>query len=1172
MSRPERQIWKGGLILAISLLFVQLLTAATTGKLSGTVKDAETGEPILEANILIYTQSGDYIGKGAATDWDGNYFIIGVDPGVYDVLFTNVSYDSLWVTEVRISSDKTTTQDVEMTQGVATLGAIRVKGKRPQVEKGEVKSIDYTTAEDLEKMPVDDINEVLETSASITSREGELHFRGSRGNEVQTYVNGMPVQDPTYGYTALDVSTSAVSEVSVTAGSFQAEYGGAMSAIVNIVTKEGDPSITTGGFLYRTDNFRVDALNKFSNNSDRLEFNLSGPEPFTGFILPALGMNIPRNKKISYFLSVTGENSDSWLRYNYKYDFDEHMYTWDELNSPYNLDYGWYGFFPERRSNAYAITLKLKQKITPNIKYTINYSGNFSRQRLWDWYYQYTPQSSYVYKSQSQTMNINLTHNLSPSTFYELRAGRFFVKRERSPDGRVPGDFAVDSVSYWNTLDDWHDVNQDGIAQVRQPWLDYNHNGMYDYGEPFFPLVEKADTFFTGDGAIDRIDTVYIDSLPPQLGEEPWYDLNENGIFEPKTTNFNTSFYGTPVDLQEPFMDGEPFRDGYSQHVVGGQLVQIEYHDPSFIDDTLWVDVNRDGIKSWGEFVFGPYYRNYEIALEETTWNDLNGDGDVDIDEYIDVNLDGQYTTRDKAYYGYNYPEFNDLNGNGRYDVGEPGEPFYDMNGNGYWDPPNGLQDEWEPYVDINDNGQWDGIDGFNDRGYDRYAVWSDRETEIWMLKGDLTSQVNQENQIKTGFEAQFVRIEMNQIQYPEAYYDGTPDGMNWPSHGVFRSFYERSPKQLAFYVQDKMEYGGLIANIGVRADVFLQASEVLEDSLEQQILDVIGPEIGFEVVPSRTKISPRLGMSYPVTDKSKLFFSYGHFYQLPGYDNMYTTPTQGGSALRLIGNPSLDFQKTVSYEIGIAYAITDLMTFQLSGYYRDIYDLLNTTTMQLGPLTQSVYENVDYGRSRGIELSFDKSYNNYWTLTSNYQFSFAYGKSSSNRSGYDAILDQTAIPLRDLPLNWDQRHSVMVNIDLRARKDDHPVLFGYKMPDDWGASIMFTWGTGFPYTPSEYNPNWDVKPGEKAWERTNALRMPDQYNLDFRVNKNFTLAKLDWQVFLDIDNVTNRRNVDNVYSDTGLPDDPFVLDGLGNGDPYYSDPTHWTSPRNIKLGVKMSF
>ncbi len=147
-----------------------------------------------------------------------------------------------------------------------------------------------------------------------------------------------------------------------------------------------------------------------------------------------------------------------------------------------------------------------------------------------------------------------------------------------------------------------------------------------------------------------------------------------------------------------------------------------------------------------------------------------------------------------------------------------------------------------------------------------------------------------------------------------------------------------------------------------------------------------------------------------------------------------------------------------------------------------------------------------------------------------------------------------------------------MVNIDLRARKDDHPVLFGYKMPDDWGASIMFTWGTGFPYTPSEYNPNWDVKPGEKAWERTNALRMPDQYNLDFRVNKNFTLAKLDWQVFLDIDNVTNRRNVDNVYSDTGLPDDPFVLDGLGNGDPYYSDPTHWTSPRNIKLGVKMSF
>jgi outer membrane receptor protein involved in Fe transport len=440
------------------------------------------------------------------------------------------------------------------------------------------------------------------------------------------------------------------------------------------------------------------------------------------------------------------------------------------------------------------------------------------------------------------------------------------------------------------------------------------------------------------------------------------------------------------------------------------------------------------------------------------------------------------------------------------------------------------------------------------------------------MLKGDLTSQVNKNNQIKTGFEFQYINMDMKMIQYAEAYYDGTSDGQSWSDHGVFRSFYERSPKQMAMYVQDKLEYGGLIANIGIRADIFLQAGEVLEDSTKEDLVSVSGNEIGYEIKSSRFKLSPRLGMSYPVTDRAKLFFSYGHFYQLPGYDYYYQTPTQGGSALRLIGNPNIDFQRTVSYEIGVAYAISDLITTQFSGYYRDIYDLLNTTTTRNGPIVQSIYKNVDYARSRGIEFSFEKGLKDYWSLTANYQFAFAYGKSSSDRSGYDAILDQTAIPLRDLPLDWDQRHNATINLDFSVRNKEHPNLFGLKLPDNWGLNLLFTIGSGFPYTPSDKNPKWESTPGEKAWERTNALNMPFRYNLDVRFSKSFTWKKLDYGFYFDVDNITNRRNVEEVYSDTGEPDVVFYTSGIPYSPTYAQDPTHWSAPRAVRFGVRLNW
>ena len=1154
-------------ILFAALVLVVSVWAGTTGKISGNIVDKDTDEPLIGVNVQVFDDSGNLLG-GAATDFDGNYFILNIRPGIYKVKASYVGYNSVTQTSVVVSSDRTAKVDFKLEQSVIKSEEIVITSKRKQVELDVTSSTSTTTSGQIENMPVSDVADILQVKAGIVEHNGQLHMRGGRSSEVSYVVDGMPVTDPTYGSQGLKVSTSSIQEITVQTGSYNAEYGGALSGIVNIVTREGDPNKFSGSLNYLTDDFGFGALNKWSNNDDHIDFSLSGPEPISSYLLPLIGLKLPRNKKISYFLSVTGENTDTRLPYNYLWDIENHLPTDTPISTPYKIDYGWYGLFPERRYNEYNLTLKLKQRLSPSINYTITGTGNFVRARSWDWQFTYTPETAHISEREAYQLSLKWSHTLSPKTFYEVRAGYFKTATSYLPGGMTPADFAVDS-SIWGSLDDWVDLNGDGVPQVRVKWWDTNGNGQWDFWEYWEPLVDHVDTTW-GDAehtTIASLDTVFIDDRPPMVGEEPWYEVNDNDVFEPRQCNWNSYLSGSPLDNAEPFVDGEPFRDGmpFGMGFYGENLRGV----PVLEDDTMWVDLNGNNVPDMGEFVFGSYFHNdplasasMQIALEDTTWDDWNDNGEADWGEYVDVNHDGTYTPRNGIC------DFIDANGNGEYDEGEEGEAFLDLNGNHKYDVPNGTRDDWEPYIDVNGDGKWNNIDLFLDRGYDKYAYWQRRDTKVLMGKVDLTSQVDDNNQIKSGLEFQYINMSMNEVQYPEFKYDREPDGNLYPEHGVFRSFYERSPKQFACYVQDKMEYGGLIANVGLRMDVFLQAGEVLEDSVEQELIDVLPYD---EIYKSQSRISPRLGMSYPITDRSKLFFSYAHLYQLPGYDNFYQTPTQGSRAGRLLGNANLGYQKTIIYELGVAYGISDVWTLEFSGYYKDIYGLLNTAHTQIGPIEQDVYENLDYARGRGLEFTVSKGYSDRYTIEANYQYAFAYGKSSSNRSGYDALFDQSAIPLQDLPLDWDERHQVNLVLDYRVKEDDNPVVFGLKMPDKWGVNAVMQYGSGFPYTPSIKNPHWTPEPGEKAWERENALRMPAHYNIDLKLNKDFSFKGMDYSFFLWVTNLTNRRNVDFVYSETGEPDNPFIEEAENATVwEYACNPSHWSAPRNIRAGLEV--
>ncbi|MBN1755293.1 TonB-dependent receptor [bacterium] len=1183
-------IKRTGFLLPFIILacLIVLVWAGTTGKIQGNVTDGETGKSIIGANVNVLNQP-----YGAATDLDGNYFILNLPPGLYSLQITAIGYDTLTVKDVPVYSDRTTEQNFRMSTKAIRGEKVVVFDVRP-IEQDVTATETKLTAEAIESQPVESISQILNTKAGIVTRDGETHLRGGRGGEVSYLVDGMPVNDPISGAQAIEPSTASVQEVSVKTGSYEAEYGNALSGIITYITKEGDPNKFSGSLAYKMDHL----MGKYSNNLDRLDISLSGPEPISTKLLPLLGLEMPRSKRISYFFSVTGENTETSLPYNKVFDIESHDPTNEDISTPYKIDYGWYGFFPERRYNNYSLTLKLKQQLSPSFKYIVSFGGGWTRSRIWDWTFYYTPMTAHIYDRQSTQVNLAITHSLSPRTFYEFKVGNFFTKLSYEPGGQTPDDFDVDTTEY-NRLDDWVDLNGDGIPQVRVQWWDTNRNGVWDWNEYWRPMVERIDTYHvstTGSDSI-RYDTIYVDGRPPQPGEEPWYDANYNNTFEPRQTNFNSPITYYPTDRAESFMDGEPFLDGIP-YAYNSTDPSADFFQAGIIIDTFWNDYNGNGIVDINEYVLNPQYRwDEDYTVEWATywqgWQSVYGGvfggrlpssgadyNDVDHDDYFDYpNMFCDYLDLN----GNGIYDYIDVNGNGEWDPGvdymEPGEPFLDLNDNGIYDGPNGIRDEWEPFVDSNRNGQHDETDGFVDRGYDRWAHWQNRSSNTWFVKGDIASQVNENNYFKTGFEFRWVQMDMQMIQYPEFRYDGVPDNNDYPEHGIFRSFYERTPKNLSLYLQDKMEYGGFIANIGLRADLFFQAGEVKVDSVESLLTYNMEEWWDEEqVVENRIKLSPRLGMSYPITNRAKLFFSYGHFYQLPSYDLFYQMPTQASRAGRLLGNPNLDYEKTVSYEIGIAYAPTMDITFQLSGYFKDIYDLINTSTASLGPVQQSVYKNLDYARSRGLEFTIDKHYSKFWSASMDYQFAFANGKSSSDRSGYDAIFDQTAIPLRDLPLDWDRRHKLSLLLDYRVREGDHPKVLGLKLPDKWGWNWVFQYGSGFPYTPSARNPNYTVRPGEKDWERTNALRMPDAYSLDTRFNKDFSFKGFKYSFVIQMDNVTNRRNVQYVYSDTGLPDIAYFVEDPDTGEIEYierdvdKDPSRWSAGRNIKVALELKW
>lgn len=226
-----QKVVRGGLVVALNLAAFTMLQAQIAGKISGAVKDAATGAPLIGCNVTI---EGTML--GAAVGVDGAYFILNVPPGKYDLHASMVGYERMTVRDVIVNSGRTTTLDFSLAVQAVEQKEVVVEATRPDVEREKTSTSAIIRSEDVQTVPgVRDIGDVIALAADVT----DGHFRGGRTGEEYYTLQGMGIVNPLDNTTAFLPIMSAVEEVEVITSGFGAQYGNAQSGVVNISMKEG---------------------------------------------------------------------------------------------------------------------------------------------------------------------------------------------------------------------------------------------------------------------------------------------------------------------------------------------------------------------------------------------------------------------------------------------------------------------------------------------------------------------------------------------------------------------------------------------------------------------------------------------------------------------------------------------------------------------------------------------------------------------------------------------------------------------------------------------------------------------------------------------------------------------------------------------------------------------
>lgn len=479
--------------------------------------------------------------------------------------------------------------------------------------------------------------------------------------------------------------------------------------------------------------------------------------------------------------------------------------------------------------------------------------------------------------------------------------------------------------------------------------------------------------------------------------------------------------------------------------------------------------------------------------------------------------------------------------------------------------------------------------DGFWDVG--NPYTWRDHFVNEFSLKGDITSFFDEKNKFKAGFNLQFREMQVIDIYQP------------WVGElGLNNDIYRVYPAIGAVYAQDNINFGGMILNFGLRFDFWFPGKYV-DDAIKDPEVVTIPDEVRnryrdesiswFGDRYFKARLSPRLGISHPITDNQTLFFSYGHFSKWPKPQFVYAklSPYNAQSSFQRFGNPNLKPETTVAYELGVKTQFTENDVLTITAYYKDIFDYVNTRTARVSSArfaTQrfTTYVNSDYARSRGLEFEFRKRIGKWFSATAMFTYSEVTGKSSSADEGVLIAEGTLEESIREQYVPWDRpiTGSLFANFYVAPGN----ALFGFAngILDDYNINFRLFYQSGKRYTPAVFTGNYGPD-GRPEYEFVRGERFTkiadDWFYIDINFEKFIKFAGLNFSIFVEINNILDTQNSAIINPVTGRAyeygdptpntwNDPLYPDLQAPLDPYPYNPARYLSKRNIKLGFSLKF